>query len=232
MAIRDSNDNVSSDAQIWVVQGMQAISTFQSLARCTASRSGLQQRRIAATAMALTCVGSSSRSSPGTFRTARPLLTLGSPAKAPTGRNVASAAARGAQTPQRSTRLYTGLLPGRQTRPPDRRLAVTSAKKISQQDFTEKAWQAIVAAPQVHTSLFAHDHPCHICGKHAKHSSSPRDASDSCMWTMCQAATRQSLARCAHREHLASRHRPTSCAGSWEVLAPGGRDRAPAGGHA
>lgn len=133
------------------VQGMQAITSFHKIARCSASRSGLQQRRVIAAAMAFTCTGSGLRSRPGTAKPARPGLVQGSPcnAAAPARRCVSAAATKHAHSPFRSRRMDFSLLPGRPARLPDRRLAVASAKKISQQEFTEKAWQAVVAAPQV-----------------------------------------------------------------------------------
>ena len=56
---------------------------------------------------------------------------------------------RGAQASVAPSRLGGARLPARAPPPQRRSMAVRAQKRITQSDFTEKAWQAIIAAPQV-----------------------------------------------------------------------------------
>lgn len=118
----------------------------------SSSRAGLQQRQVVGAALALprmqarpsirscACIPSGG----GLTSVAARLC-----AAAAAHRSVHSAALPGEGVNYRTRPIQAGLIPGRPAHAPDRRLSVMSAKKISQQDFTEKAWQAVVAAPQV-----------------------------------------------------------------------------------
>ena len=138
-----------------IVQRMQAIAGVQTIPhvhtipRNCGSKARLQQLRVMPGAIATGSFCGSTGYRGKVYHPAKLCLGQASLSKASTGRNVSSAASRTPHSPIRFHHLQKALLAGGRAKAPDRRLAIASAKKISQQDFTEKAWEAVVAAPQV-----------------------------------------------------------------------------------